>query len=433
MESEFQIAGYWWLAENPDNRIAGILNYKPNEEIDLKLLGDFESNGDYLSKHFGLRKEPSAIILGQDENANKITLVILSYGKKHWNLSGSFPIIHYKIRYSIKGVHLFSQDDNIFNEIDVELESLAYWMNDYPIRLSITTKADKLTTNFNLSYERPENNLSFNINEGFELSINPVATFTDVYNEEITVRQRHIALIKSAKPCNFSTLLEKSYRLQSFINMASFSSSNFLALRLYSDQHFQELSDNRKILNPIEVSFKQTDINTIPAKPSKNSQHLFTYQDVKEVFPELIKKWFAFDKRMMPILNHLIDSIQQRSIFKSVDFLIVMQALEGYHHRFFDNEPRKEKNLEQRLKNLINSFSKEILAARDINIKCAVDSRNYYSHFYERADNMRIAEGISLYNLTNKLRYLLICCLLHELGFDNESINEVIQKHTGKL
>lgn len=88
---------------------------------------------------------------------------------------------------------------------------------------------------------------------------------------------------------------------------------------------------------------------------------------------------------------------------------------------------------EQRFKNLINSFSKEILAARGINIKCAVDSLNYYSHFYDRGADMQIAEGVSLYNLTDKLRYLLICCLLHELGLDNGRINEVIQKHTGKL
>lgn len=58
---------------------------------------------------------------------------------------------------------------------------------------------DKLTANFNLSYKRTENNLSFSINDGFELSINPVATFTDVHNEEITVRQRHIASIRSDK------------------------------------------------------------------------------------------------------------------------------------------------------------------------------------------------------------------------------------------
>lgn len=135
----------------------------------------------------------------------------------------------------------------------------------------------------------------------------------------------------------------------------------------------------------------------------------------------------------MPILHHLIDSIQQRSIFKSIDFLVVVQALEGCQRRFFDNEPQKDKNLEQRLKNLKNSFEKEVLAARGINIKCTVDSRGYYSHFYERAADMQFAESVDLYNLTNQLRYLLICCLLHELGLDNGKINEVIQKHTGKL
>lgn len=119
MKNEFQIDGYWWLAENEGNRIAGVLNYKPSEESELKLFGDFESKEDFISKHFTAKKEPPAIILGEDENANKIALVVLGYGKKHYNLSSSFPIIYCKIRYSIKGVHLFSKDEDIFNEIDI--------------------------------------------------------------------------------------------------------------------------------------------------------------------------------------------------------------------------------------------------------------------------------------------------------------------------
>lgn len=81
MKNEFQIEGYWWLPENPDNRIAGILHYKPNEESDLQLFGDFDPVQDFISKHFVSESESPLIIWGEDENANKIALVVLSYGK----------------------------------------------------------------------------------------------------------------------------------------------------------------------------------------------------------------------------------------------------------------------------------------------------------------------------------------------------------------
>lgn len=388
---------------------------------------------DFISKHFVSELGPPAIILGENENVNKITLLVLGYGKKHWNLSSSFPLLHYKIRYCIKGVHLLSKEDSVFNEIEVELQSLTHWMNSYPVRLSIPIKDGKLTTDFTLSYSRVENNLLFDVNDGFALSMNAWATYTDIYREEIIVRQRYIASIKSPEVTDFFTLLDKCHRLQSFLNMATLSHNHFLALRLYSEPHFQELENNEKIPRTIEIFFNQLNKEDINGKSTKGKRYLFTYEDVKNVFPELIKKWFAFDSKMIPILRHLIDSIQQKPVFKSADFLIVIQALEGYHHRFFDLEPKKERKLIYRLKNLINAFSKDVLAARGIDIQCTVDSRNYYSHFYNRTANMQIADGVDLYHLTIKLRNLLICCFLHELGLCNQKINEILEKYAKTL
>lgn len=433
MKNEFQIEGYWWLPENPENRIAGILRYKPNEESDLKLFGDFDPNEDFITKHFISEIESPTIILGEDESVNKITLVVLCYGKKAWNFSSSFPLIHYKIQYCIKGIHISSKDDTIFNEIEVELESLTPWINLYPVRHSIPIKNDKLTTDFKLSYSRVENNLLFNINDGFELSLNARAAFTDIHKEEIIVQQRYIALIKSTGATDFFSLLQKCYRLQSFLNMVTFSHNDFLALRLYSDQYFQELKDKKKVPITVELFFKQISKEIIDSKVSKSRNYLFKYNDIRNVFPEIIKKWFAFDRKMMPILHHLIDSIQQKSVFKSTDFLIVVQALDGYHRRFFDQEPEKEKGIENRLRNLKNSFAKDVLIVREIDTDCAANSRNYYSHFYNKSVDMQIAEGPALYLLTNKLQYLLICCFLHELGLDNLKINDILQKYSERL
>ncbi|WP_268225795.1 ApeA N-terminal domain 1-containing protein [Sinomicrobium oceani] len=434
MINNFQIEGYWWLPEKPENKIAGILHYLTYEESDLKLLDEFNDKKTHVPRHFTSEVKPPVpnIILGVDENANKITLVVKCYGKQNWNLSSTFPIIHYKIWLCIRGIHLSSNDDRIFNEIEIELESLTSWINSYPVRLSIPIKENRLTTDFTLAYSSPENDLSFDINDGFELSVNGRADFTDVHQEEITVRQRYIASIKSVEPLDFSSLLEKCYRLQSFLNMATFSHNEFLALRLYSEQHFQELKDKKKIFLPIDIFLKQIKIGDKDGKSGKIEKYLFKYGDLNATFPEVIKRWFSFDKKMMPILRHLTDSIQPKRIFKSVDFLIVIQALEGYHHRFFDKEPEKEKNLEQRLKNLINSFCKEVLAVRDIDIKQTVYTRHYYSHFYNKTTDMQIAEGVDLYHLTIKLQNLLICCFLHELGVDNEKINEILQKFYDK-
>lgn len=41
--------GYWWLPENPNNKVAGILTYTPGESMCLELLGGFENaRGEYI-------------------------------------------------------------------------------------------------------------------------------------------------------------------------------------------------------------------------------------------------------------------------------------------------------------------------------------------------------------------------------------------------
>jgi len=43
MTEKFEYKGYWYLPSDPENAIAGILTYIPNESIILELIGTFEN------------------------------------------------------------------------------------------------------------------------------------------------------------------------------------------------------------------------------------------------------------------------------------------------------------------------------------------------------------------------------------------------------
>lgn len=74
-------------------------------------------------------------------------------------------------------------------------------------------------------------------------------------------------------------------------------------------------------------------------------------------------KWYNDKEDIAPIRAHLIDSIQNTKIFSSIDFLIVVQALEGFCTRF-----RTEANLTKMLEAIISEFS-DIDKLKDDNIK----------------------------------------------------------------
>ena len=39
LNEKLECKGYWWLPSKPENKIAGILTYTPNEKIKLELIG----------------------------------------------------------------------------------------------------------------------------------------------------------------------------------------------------------------------------------------------------------------------------------------------------------------------------------------------------------------------------------------------------------
>lgn len=426
MKKEHRHKGYWWLPDNPENKIAGILTFKPSKAITLELIGGFDVNEEYFICILENGKKITPIIYGEDEDSKSITLFNCTlFGKL--NLSCSFPVMNYNATYCIVGMHLISENDKIFNRVDIGLPLLTMWMNRYPVHQSILIKNDKITRDFDFSY-RMENNIKiFTLNKNLSLSFYHNAIPSEIYKDEITIKQKYLASIESKICQSFLYFLEEIWRLKSFLSMATLTENDFDYLALYSPDYYQELGGDKKVFHQIEIYFKQISIEQdFLIKSSTN--FLFTYSEMEKEFQNIIKKWFSFNRSIMPILNHLIHSLDFKKVFSSVDFLIVIYALEGYQRRFIEKNKSSNSTLESRLKNLRNKFSKDVKNVRDIDLSSAVNSRNYYSHFYPEKEKSNVVSGEKLYDLTKRLRNLLICCFLHELGLSNKKISEIIDK-----
>lgn len=101
---------------------------------------------------------------------------------------------------------------------------------------------------------------------------------------------------------------------------------------------------------------------------------LFSYDSIEDIFPEVILKWFHESERLAPIRNHLIHSIQAKNSFLSIDFLTLVQSLEGYHRRFINH---KNLNLKKSIKRITFLFNTvEIIRESNINLEVIVKTRN---------------------------------------------------------
>lgn len=125
-----------------------------------------------------------------------------------------------------------------------------------------------------------------------------------------------------------------------------------------------------------------------------------------------------------------------------MDFLVIIQAIEGFWWRFRDEDYRLKNRItgktDTRLKTILNSLIDEFkgiitLELNKIEVNEVVDSRHYFSHFVPKAKKPFAKDGIELYHLTNQIRKLLICCVLNFIGFSNEQINKIVKKSDNKF
>lgn len=424
MLEQKRYTGYWYLPNGEDCKIAGTVVFLPNEKIELELLGHLEPNSSFLD------------ILSDDDRQVDIIYGITSCGKKislvrcysfgSFNTGALTPIIKYKCQFLIEGYFLSDIKAKLFDSIKVELPSLSKWYPPEAIkrRAYFNEMGDEiLETQITLS-KRSNKEETVYLDSEYKITFTGSSSYQEKskFVSEFLITQQTICKISCYESkVDFISLLDKAFQFKLFLNLATLSSNTFKTLTLIDDDYFQDLRNGEKCIKPIKLFYIEHDKN----KDNEIHNYLFTHHQINDVYSQIIRAWFNIGKKYAPIRNHLLASINQKKVWESTDFLIIIQALEGYHRRFINNVA--DLTLRFRIKELLIKFNEvENLDMTDDEIDHAIKSRNYYSHFFEDKD--AVLDGLELYNLAKKLRILLICCILSLLGFNNSKINMLIKK-----
>lgn len=196
--------------------------------------------------------------------------------------------------------------------------------------------------------------------------------------------------------------------------------SQFLSVALYGEQSPIEVILYRKTQNrSVQLLFKKD--NSIDPHANK----LIKFDELKEQVPAMLRVWHQNYDKIAPISSYLVDSLRKKNEFSVPDFLIIAQALDGYHKRFVNKKNGKDiKKYEEQIKVLLNQF-KDVQVIQECNIDPEVlkDTRHKYSHLYPDDEKSKAVEGDELYWLTEKCKILLTCCVLNMMGLTNAEIN----------
>lgn len=455
MTEKFEIKGEWFLPTNRENRVYGILNFDPNDGVDIELYGSLE--GDDFSPEF--KDQP--IILGLTSDSKQVTLCnsFMTKSGGATLVSGEEsgkPSTKYSVKYLLIGTHSNTIDDLKFNKISTEVFNLGEWVGISGF--SNKREIAKIKNNeVVVEYKLPET-IEFVIDNKTSGKFVFYANSPGLsrYQKSISITQRVEFQAISSDNKSIDELLKMTITFQNFLTLALYKSTFPLSISLSGENHKKEYGDGQIINKSIKLFFSSRNLK-VNEKPKFDMEMMFDYRRIKDDFPKIIKNWYSKYELLEPAFDLVFEQFYNGNKFSVNTFLNLAQAAETFHSRI-DNHtkiPRDEYkkmkeeilsvapveyhswlneqfafgnhlNLHRRLTEITTKYSNDILdkilGDKNQFVLDVKNSRNYYTH-YSKDGKKKSLEGGKLFYLSERLKVLLVCSFLTESGFDKAKLS----------
>lgn len=455
IEENYIKHGYFWLPENKDIKLPGILSISDGGRAELEIIGSFgEKNGFnydemyddmYLKRIIGLVEDDGLIILNK-------CCYIQKYIPSNENITKS----KISSKQVFAGLESIDNEDITFNTFSFSVDCLDEWVNESAFKIDEDFKNGIINILYNLPAKQSlalDNGMKLDLDFSYSLPLFPVIT-------EAKITQRTFFTLKSEEPCNIDLFISLAHKISHLI---SFAVGETVSIKNVSARKYKENDES------VHLYSKKTKVFYCSTTYTKNIPKclawdmLFNFNTIKDNTEEVFNKWINAYENLSPTL-FLYFSTKNNSINKiESKFLALAQALETYHRRLSDEKlmaddiyesllseiinscPKEHKNwlygrlkygneitLSKRLKKIIEPF-KEYFGnneQRQKLIKKIVDTRNFLTHYDKSLIDKSANSGRELYILYYKMEIILQLNFLHMIGFTSEDIKNIVKNCT---
>lgn len=413
LSKSFTLKGYWYLPNDDEHQIAGVLTYTPGGPAILELIGGFVGMGNPLESLRSLESSTSIpVIWGITSDGKPVTLFDCNVRTVSTNLSCPFPMETYSCHILLYGILLMGKDLSCIRDSFVEIPGIDCFLKDLPFAVTHHNDGSIEVKAASRKMDDCKNSITI---DGVIFSLSNTSYWNTDFLETAVFKSRPTLSISSDKPYSIEELMKFSHLFIQFITIATLSATSCTRISFSYCINEQEKSNQS-----VEVIYAHHPVSVKP----KIHETLLDYNSISKDYPRIIQSWFDEDEKLGPIKSHLIEVIIDRTHYTSSQFLLMIQAIEGYYSRYI----KDGLSLSVLLKNLKEEFCDIArISSMNMDIAAIVDSRHYYSHFMPASKKPQTMYGAELAVATSQLRVMLICCLLRIMGFDNNRINEILK------
>jgi hypothetical protein len=462
MTENFEYKGQWFLPINKEKKVSGILRYDVNHGITLEVLEDFEGTQS-LSPMYNITEYD--IILGVTSQSKEITLYKTYISQREsirWvrNHEVGKQTCKYSVQYIFEGVHFDKVEDINFDTLISEFVYLDEWVGIFGFTFpnGIIEGTNKNNEWQQVNYKLPEP-IVFPLSDDLDGHFNFVMN-TSAHPKKVTMEQKVQFVLKYKNEKTFKEIWHDLNKFQNFLILCLNEKTNPRNILLHNGKIAIDYGYGMVIDGQIKLYYRTPDIKS--EIPLNSMSILFRYREIQNNFAQMIKTWFERYEKLESVINLLINHFFNDDRFSENIFLNLVQAAESFHARTRDKtkmhkaeykqlteqilSKEDEKyhkclkelfhfgnklNLHTRLNELIASCSckmiDNLINDKDKFIRDIKNSRNYYTHYSPELENKAL-KNVELFPISEKLKLLMICIFLLEVGLDKNALNQILER-----
>lgn len=451
LHDEFSYEGFWWLPQNPEERLAGTLTFNQSDGAQLKLLGMFGG-----ITVFGQMQTEYITIHGITKNGKPVTLLNAFSSNRQMNAPGIMNE-QYKGHTLCIGHHFLSEDETLFSKSFFRFERLEEWLGANPFNQ--TWLFDPFRLNVFVDKGQSDDLTTFQghtIGKSSDLTTGP----TSLTDYSICVRS--YLYCQTDEPRTLMWHFVAATRMQ---ELASLCTGHYLPLtHLKVQVHDPDLAEGKR---PPEVEvFAQMQHPQAGSRP-KHETPLFSAAELLAANERAVENWFKQYETLAPAINLFFAVTGGKDMFVNIRFLLAIQALEVFHRRTstatlmpkgefkklrkalvdaipngpppemterlrdlyaFANEPSLMQRLTAMIEEVNADFGQVVAGFSGTFAKSVRDTRNYNTHFTSSLEPKAL-DGAGMYWASRRMVLLLTYLFLKKIGIKAEAFRAALERH----
>ncbi|MFI6723187.1 HEPN domain-containing protein [Streptomyces atratus] len=460
-------SGIWWLPDDPDQPIPGVLRYSPDDGLVLSLIGAFEDR---------IMSTPSPGLTVFHEGSRNWDVIHGAAEQREISLLGCYPngvkrTIGARVKSPDKqtvmamtaliGAHVSGEDDAVFSATEIAVEDLGFWAASSVFEGFRGVPDGKIDGTGSISVKPAQTRSALVDGTEFRLQHEHTLPFFDQRKGGTVGRMRDTAFVRVAPAAPFSLggAREAASLVQDLISLATHQAAGVIWLRLEVAETVPALlPDGRPApRRRANVLYSPTALGRENAKAVDYHRVFFTCASLP--FEEIVPRWCKAHGRLQAatrmilglryaparyVETNLLTAVGAAEVlhrglridekpFPKADFKAMRDAMleqvPERHRERFKGVIRNDPTLRDRLYALATRPAQDAIALLMPDVdrwaERTTRARNDLAH-EGKTPNHCVEELIAVVEVTTAV---VILNLLHELGLPAERQSEIVREH----